>query len=77
MFIFRGKTYTGFGINEDGNVVLSKEDDGVTYEMELSTIDELENITIQNQLSVTGMETMYKELDMIEETVHGLYKRYT
>lgn len=77
MFIFRGKTYAGLGINEDGNVVLSKEDDGVTYEMELSTIDELENITIQNQLSVTGMETMYKELDMIEETVHELYKRYT
>ena len=77
MFIFRGKTYTGFGINEDGNVVLSKEEDGVTYELELSVIDELENITIQNQLSVTGMETMYKELDMIEETVHELYKRYT
>lgn len=76
MFIFRGKTYTGFGINEDGNVVLSKEEDGVTYELELSAIDELENITIQNQLSVSGMETMYKELDMIEETVHELYKRY-
>ena len=77
MFIFRGKTYTGLGINEDGNVVLSKEDDGVIYEMELSTINELENITVQNQVSVSGMDTLYKELDMIEETVHELYKRYT
>lgn len=76
MFIFRGKTYTGFGINENGNVVLSKEDDGVIYEIELSSVDELENIAIQNQLSVSGMDTMYKELDMIEETVHELYKRY-
>lgn len=77
MFIFRGKTYTGLGINEDGNVVLSKEEDGVTYELELSVIDELENITVQNQVSVSGMDTLYKELDMIEETVHELYKRYT
>ena len=76
MFIFKGKTYTGLGINEDGNVVLSKEDDGVTYEMEI-TITELENITVQNQVSVSGMDTLYKELDMIEETVHELYKRYT
>lgn len=75
MFIFKGKTYTGLGINEDGNVVLSKEDDGVIYEMEI-TVTELENITIQNQLSVSGMDTLYKELDMIEETVHELYKRY-
>ena len=75
MFIFKGKTYTGLGINEDGNVVLSKEDDGVTYEMEI-TITELENITVQNQVSVSGMDTLYKELDMIEETVHELYKRY-
>ena len=75
MFIFKGKTYTGLGINEDGNVVLSKEDDGVTYEMEI-TVSELENITVQNQVSVSGMDTLYKELDMIEETVHELYKRY-
>lgn len=75
MFIFKGKTYTGLAINEDGNVALSKEDDGVTYEMEI-TVSELENITIQNQLSVSGMDTLYKELDMIEETVHELYKRY-
>lgn len=75
MFIFQGKSYDNIYLNEDSaTVVLSRKLDGVIYEIELTEPEELEQVTLTNDLSIEGLDRMYKELDMYEELIHELYK---
>lgn len=75
MFIFQGKSYDKIYLNDpSATVVLSRESDGVIYEVDLSGAEELEQVKLVNDLSVEGLDRMYKELDMYETLIHGLYK---
>lgn len=73
MFIFDGKSYNNIYLNEDNMITLSRNDDGVVYELELDSLAQLEEITFTNKLSVEGLDNMYRELDLYETLVHKLY----
>lgn len=73
MFIYNGKSYDNIYLNEDNMIALSRNDDGVIYELELDSPAQLEEITFTNKLSVQGLDNMYRELDLYETLVHKLY----
>lgn len=74
MFIYDGKSYDTIKMDEYKLISLSRNDDGVIYELELSGPKELEKVTLTNDLSIEGLDRMYKELDMYETLIHELYK---
>lgn len=73
MFIFDGKSYDSIQLNEGNMISLSRNDDGVVYELELDSPAQLEDVIFTNKLSIKGMENMYRELDLYEQLIHKLY----